>query len=70
MQLLVFNIYGLVNADKDQEAAQRTEDMIQAIFDEIQHQPKLPYIITGDFSGSVGTFPSLAERVALGGLID
>eukprot|EP00973_Karenia_brevis_P052155 7245640-Karenia_brevis.AAC.1 len=48
----------------------RTDDMLQAIYDEIQHQPKMPYIIAGDLNGALQAFPTIHSRIAEGSLVD
>ena len=68
--VLVYNLYGWTNAAKDKNAANRTNDMLEAIIDDMEKQPPGPTLVLGDLNGDVGNFKILQEVVKDGTLID
>ena len=47
--VLVYNIYAWTNGNHNKTAAHRTNDMLAAIFDDIDKQPTGPVLVMGDF---------------------
>ncbi len=59
--LLIYNIHGWTNGATDKQAASRTEDVLQAIFQDAELQPAGPMILTGDINGDETSFQSLID---------
>ncbi len=56
--VLIYNVYGWTSAAKNKGQAQRTDDILDMIFSDVQQQPKGPVFIAGDLNGDVGSFPA------------
>ena len=66
--ILFYNVYGYTGAAKDKKAANRTNDILEAIFEDQEQQPKGPAFIVGDLNGDQDTFPALSDKLQEGWL--
>ena len=70
LQILVFNIYGWTGGDTHNEAAQKTNQLCEAIFKELEETPRMPYLIVGDLNASLGTLAAVQEELDKGRIQD
>ena len=68
--ILIYNIYGWTNANCNKEAAARTNNMLQAILDDMGLQPAGPRLVVGDLNGDPPTFQTLQQALDTNQLID
>jgi hypothetical protein len=68
--VLVYEVYGITNGDNDDEAANRTSFLLDAILDDAAERDKIPILIAGDFNASLNRLPSLCALVENGSLHD
>jgi hypothetical protein len=68
--VLIYNIYGWTNAAKIKSAAQRTDDIIATIIEDMEMQPPGPAFILGDLNGDINNFETLKQEVEEKRLVD
>ena len=59
-------MYGYTGAAEDKKTANRTNDILEAIFEDQEQQPKGPAFIVGDLNGDQDTFPALSDKLQEG----
>ena len=70
VMLIVANIYGWTNAHFDVNAAARSDNLLDLIWQEFQARTPGPRMITGDLNGDSDDFPVLQALINDGSLID
>eukprot|EP00973_Karenia_brevis_P093592 12418051-Karenia_brevis.AAC.1 len=68
--LIVVNIYGWTNGHISAKSSQRTNDMLQIVFQELQSQPVGPRVILGDLNADPQDIPSLQDQLDQSHFID
>eukprot|EP00973_Karenia_brevis_P083147 11529387-Karenia_brevis.AAC.1 len=63
MLLVIANTYCWTNGHVDATAAARSDDLLQAIFEEFQAMPDGPKMIVGDFNADTQDLPSLQSHL-------
>jgi len=68
--VLCYVLYGHPNAEKDDQAASRTCDMLNIVMQDAELQDPGPKLIVGDINGPIHRFPSLDNAISMGEWID
>ncbi len=68
--MLVYVVYGWTDADKNEEAASRTDELLSLIVADMDMQGFGPKMIVGDLNGSLPTFTNFYETIVSSGLTD
>eukprot|EP00973_Karenia_brevis_P083643 11604614-Karenia_brevis.AAC.1 len=68
--LLVTNVYGWTNGHLSGLAADRTDDMMSIIFNELHAQPQCPVLIIGDLNATTQDLPTLHKKLQDGDYVD
>ena len=68
--VLVYNLYGWTGANHNKAAAARTNDLLEAMFSDIQAQPPGPALVVGDINGDLTTFSTINQQQQAGNIID
>ena len=66
----VANIYGWTAGNDKEEQAQKTDDLMCVVFQEVESWNIQHYIIAGDINGSTDRFPVLRDKIEEGQIID
>ncbi len=61
--MLVYNVYGWTNGATVKLSAERTAAILQAIFSDVELQPKGPVLIVGDLNGDLDSFKILKSKL-------
>eukprot|EP00973_Karenia_brevis_P024590 3392257-Karenia_brevis.AAC.1 len=68
--LTVFNLYGWTNGSSVAAQLQRTNSMLEIIFEEIAASPSGPIIVLGDLNASTIDLTPMAIQIEAGNYID
>eukprot|EP00969_Alexandrium_andersonii_P346556 15320986-Alexandrium_andersonii.AAC.1 len=64
------SLYGWPDADTKPDAAARNHELCEAVFAELDAHGPAPYIVAGDFNGTISRNATVAERMARAELFD
>ena len=68
--VLIYDVYGWTNGAHNKSAAERTDDHLSAIIEDIRLQPPGPVMVLGDFNAEPQSFKTFYEEVKDNKLID
>eukprot|EP00973_Karenia_brevis_P041723 5774588-Karenia_brevis.AAC.1 len=68
--LVIANLYCWTNGHTDTSAAERSDDLLHAVFTEFESLPDGPKMLVGDFNADTNDLPALQSRLDTGQYID
>ncbi len=70
VHLMTYVVYGWTNAEANDEAAARTDDLLTLIVQDLQLQEVGPKLIAGDFDGTLQSLVNFNDEIVNGRLVD
>ena len=69
-KVIVMNIYGWTAADEKEESAEKTDDLLCIVLEELATWEDPFFAIVGDLNGDLKRFPVLQDMIIHGQIVD